>query len=150
MDEDRRRAIEWDCTRTLTGFINALDAGDYETMAGLMAENGVWMRPGGDAVGPSGLLEAMKDRPRGLIVRHVISNVLIEAIDEDNATGITYLTVYRHRGPPPGERPGTPRRGPYGRRLAQPLGARARRLENRRKANQPDFRCGGLKPAGRA
>ena len=43
----------------------------------------------------------MKDRPRDLIVRHVISNVLIEVIDEDNATGVTYLTVYRHRGPPP-------------------------------------------------
>ncbi|MDE0385047.1 MAG: nuclear transport factor 2 family protein [Defluviicoccus sp.] len=101
MDEDRRRAIEWDCTRTLTGFVNALDAGDYETMARLMAETGVWVRPGGDAVGPSGLLEAMKSRPRDLIVRHVISNVAIEVIDEDNATGITYLTVYRHRGPPP-------------------------------------------------
>ena len=105
MDEDRRRAIEWDCTRTLTGFINALDAGDYETMAGLMAENGVWVRPGGDAVGPAGLLEAMKDRPRDLIVRHVVSNVLIDVIDEDNATGITYLTVYRHRGPPPQDGP---------------------------------------------
>lgn len=101
MDEDRRRAIEWDCTRTLTGFINALDAGDYETMAGLMAENGVWMRPGGNAIGPAGLLEAMRDRPRDLIVRHVISNILIEVIDEDHATGITYLTVYRHHGPPP-------------------------------------------------
>lgn len=105
MDDDRRRAIEWDCTRTLTGFINALDAGDYETMAGLMAQNGVWMRPGGDATGPAGLLEAMKDRPRDLIVRHVISNVLIEVIDEDNATGITYLTVYRHHGPPPQDGP---------------------------------------------
>lgn len=105
MDEDRRRAIEWDCTRMLTRFINALDAGDYETMAGLMAENGVWKRPGGDAIGPSGLLAAMKDRRRDLIVRHVISNVAIEVIDEDNATGITYLTVYRHRGPPPDRGP---------------------------------------------
>ena len=101
MDEERRRAIEWDCTRTLTRFINALDAGDYETMAGLMAENGVWKRPGGNAVGPAGLLEAMKDRPRDLIIRHVISNVAIEVIDDDNASGITYLTVYRHQGPPP-------------------------------------------------
>ena len=74
-------------------------------MAGLMAENGVWKRPGGDAIGPSGLLAAMKDRRRDLIVRHVISNVAIEVIDEDNATGITYLTVYRHRGPPPDRGP---------------------------------------------
>lgn len=105
MDEDRRRAIEWDCTRTLTGFINALDAGDYETMAGLMAENSVWVRRGGDAIGPAGLREAMKERPRDLIVRHVISNVLIEVIDDDNATGITYLTVYRHHGPSPANGP---------------------------------------------
>ena len=101
MDEDRRRAIEWDCTRTLTRFINALDAGDYETMAGLMAERGVWMRPGGDAIGPGGLLRAMQDRPRDLVIRHVISNVAIQVIDENNATGITYLTVYRHNGSPP-------------------------------------------------
>ena len=105
MDEDRRRAIEWDCARVLTGFVNALDAGDYETMAGLMARNGVWMRPGGDTIGPAGLLEAMQDRPRDLIVRHVVSNILIEVIDEDNATGITYLTVYRHHGPPPEKGP---------------------------------------------
>ena len=105
MDEDRRRAIEWDCTQTLTRFVNALDAGDYETMAGLMAENGVWKRAGGNAVGPSGLLEAVRDRPRDLIIRHVISNVAIEVIDEDNAIGITYLTVYRHSGPPPDDGP---------------------------------------------
>ena len=105
MNENWRRAIEWDCTQTLTRFINALDAGDYETMAGLMAENGVWMRPGGNAIGPAGLLKAMKDRPRDLIIRHVISNVVIEVIDEDNATGITYLTVYRHHGAPPEKGP---------------------------------------------
>ena len=38
---------------------DAIDAGDYEAMADLMAENGVWMRPGGNAMGPTGLLDAM-------------------------------------------------------------------------------------------
>lgn len=98
MDDASRRAIEWECAQVLTRFINALDSGDYETMASLMAPDGVWNRPSGDTVGPDGLLEALKDRPRDLIIRHVISNIVIDVVDENRADGITYLTVYRHDG----------------------------------------------------
>lgn len=105
MDAAVRRAIEWDCAQILTRFINALDAGDYETMASLMAPTGVWKRPGGDAVGPDGLLAALTDRPRDLPIRHVISNIVIDVIDKEHANGTTYLTVYRHDG-------GRPRTGP--------------------------------------
>ena len=32
--------------------------------------------------------------------RHVCNNSLIDVIDENNATGVTYLTLYRHDGEP--------------------------------------------------
>ena len=112
MDEATRRAIEWDCAQVLTRFINALDEGDYEAMASLMAPDGVWKRPDGDATGPEGLLQAMTGRPRDLRIRHVISNIVIDAIDETEAIGTTYLTVYRYDGPPPKRGP-APINGPH-------------------------------------
>jgi hypothetical protein len=30
--------------------------------------------------------------------RHVCNNLLVDVIDEDNATGTVYLTLYRHDG----------------------------------------------------
>jgi ketosteroid isomerase-like protein len=92
MKPDVRRGIEWDCAQILTRFINALDDGDYETMASLMAPDGVWRRPDGDAVGPDGLLTDLNNRPRNLLIRHVISNTVIDVVDENFADGI---------GPPP-------------------------------------------------
>ncbi|MBS0331922.1 MAG: nuclear transport factor 2 family protein, partial [Proteobacteria bacterium] len=32
--------------------------------------------------------------------RHVCENLLVEVVDEDHATGVVYLTLYRHDGEP--------------------------------------------------
>ncbi len=58
------------------------------------------------------MLEALKDRPRDLIIRHVISNIVIDVFDKDHADGTTYLTVYRHDGDRPENGPAI-LKGPY-------------------------------------
>ena len=112
MDREAERRIEWDCVDVLVRFINALDACDYETMAELMAPDGVWIRPGGDLEGPEAVRQAGLRRPAGLVTCHVISNVAVNVIDEDHAEGLTYLTVYRYDGERLSSGP-APLRGPH-------------------------------------
>lgn len=114
MDDQTRRAIEWDCQQVLIRFINDLDARDYEKLAALMAPDGQWFRPDGPARGPEGVLAACRARPApsGLIIRHVISNIVVDVIDADHAHAVTYLTVYRHEAAAAPQLP-VPLAGPY-------------------------------------
>jgi ketosteroid isomerase-like protein len=114
MDADAKRAIEWDCQQVLTRFINRLDARDYPALAKLFTADGQWFRPGGPARGPEGILAALQARPESgdLAIRHVISNIVVDVIDQDHAEAVTYLTVYRHEGARNGATP-VPLTGPY-------------------------------------
>jgi hypothetical protein len=114
MDAAARRIIEWDCQQVLTRFINCLDARDYEQLAALFAPDGAWFRPGGPVRGPEAIHAALsaKPDPVGFAIRHVITNVVVDPIDDDYAEAMTYLTVYRHEGALSGTGP-VPLLGPY-------------------------------------
>ena len=45
------------------------------------------------------ILKSMANRSDKLRSRHVLTNILIDVVDEKHATGITYLSLYRHIGP---------------------------------------------------
>jgi ketosteroid isomerase-like protein len=114
MDAESRRIIEWDCQQVLTRFINCLDARDYEGLSACFAPDGVWFRPGGPVRGPSAIHAAVAGRPdpASLTIRHVISNIVVDPLDEDHAEAVTYLTVYRYEGAP-SEKGLAPLLGPY-------------------------------------
>ena len=111
MTPDARRAIEWDCEQVLTRFINHLDAREHDAVAALMAPDGVWHRPNGPLVGPAQVRAALAMRPEQHTIRHVISNIVVDPLSEDEAMAVTYLTVYRCEG----TRVGAPMKlvGPY-------------------------------------
>jgi hypothetical protein len=97
VDREEQRAIEWDCTQLLIKFYNLLDEKRYEELAGLFADDGVWVRLGKELVGGPAILAAMAGRDDWLTA-HLVSNIGIDIIDSDNVETTQYVTLYRHEG----------------------------------------------------
>jgi len=111
VERDAERAIEWDCEQTLLRFYDAFDAWDYEGMAALFTHDGVWHRAGKALRGRQVIIAEMHRRPTSQVIRHVVTNVIVEAQDAVLAHARLYLTVYRHDAGEPRVVP-APLRGP--------------------------------------
>ncbi len=101
MEETTRLAIEAACRRLSLEFARRNDAGEYEVLAGLFAEDGVLCRPlAPDAVlnGRAEILADMRRKPGDVITRHICTNILVDVIDDSRAKGSTYYTVYLQSG----------------------------------------------------
>ena len=92
-------------------FYHFLDARDYRGLVGLFAPGGVWHRQGHELSAPDGILAALGGRSPRLAIRHVLSNVDVRRIDEDNAQVHAYAVVYRFEDAEPEQSP-VPLRGP--------------------------------------
>ena len=89
-------AAERLCERAVAEFTAAFDLGDFDGMARVFAEDGVWKRQDGDVVGMSQLRNLMDARPAALLVRHVLSNLRTTFSSATEALVDSYVTVYRH------------------------------------------------------
>jgi SnoaL-like domain len=91
-----RIEIERACERLVHAYSRALDLGDLSGAADFFAENGSMSRP----MTPDQVIEgreriraALLTRPKGLVTRHLATNLMIEADGRDAAHGISYLTM---------------------------------------------------------
>ena len=95
-----RAAIAWECERLIHLYSMLNDAGDFEGMVEMFAEDGVFARPSqGDVLirGKAAILQAYTSRPPRL-TRHMITSVVVTVEDEDNARAHSYLSL--HTGQP--------------------------------------------------
>ncbi|MDB5730043.1 MAG: hypothetical protein JWQ00_3248 [Noviherbaspirillum sp.] len=97
MDKDAIRNIEWDCSRLVLNFYRYLDEKRYDDLAALFDEDGAWERLGEPLVGPQKIRETMNEREDWLTA-HVVTNLMIDVVDENNANSVQYITLYRHQG----------------------------------------------------
>ena len=95
VSRDAARAIEWDCTRTLTQFFNFFDQWRYDDMVALFAPGGVWHRQG-KALQGEAIKATLELRSRTQTVRHVITNIQVDVVDAVRAEFILYVTAYMH------------------------------------------------------
>jgi ketosteroid isomerase-like protein len=91
-----RAAIAWECERLihLYGMLN--DAGDFQAMAEMFTDDGVFARPSqGDVLirGKAAILAAYTSRPPRF-TRHMITSVVVTVEDEHNARGHSYLSLH--------------------------------------------------------
>lgn len=94
-------AAEQACAATTVRFFHHLDRAEYEALAGLLTESGVWLRSGQELAGPAMVLEKMRERPPGLTTRHLLSNIVVNLVGEREARVAYELTVYaRPEGKP--------------------------------------------------
>ena len=95
LSDDTRRAIEADCARLIHEYIWANDAQDWDACAALYTEDAIFRRPsGGDAVeGRAAILASFTARkPRAQ--RHAIANILVDVVDENEATARSVIVLY--------------------------------------------------------
>jgi hypothetical protein len=96
MNESTISAIERACARLVYGYARAADFGDGAAAAALFAEDGVLEMPGGRRfAGRDAIRRRLQEQPAAQVSRHVISNLIVDALDESRARGFCYLTLYR-------------------------------------------------------
>ena len=98
MNEDQRNAIVKACETLSIAYARAVDFRDYDYFVTLFTEDGE-LDTGRPMSGRAAIAAALSHRPDELRSRHVISNVFIDVLNEREARGISYLTLYRHVGP---------------------------------------------------
>jgi len=91
-----RAVIAWECERLIHLYAMLNDAGDFDAMAEMFTEDGVFARPSqGDVLirGKAAILAAYTSRPPRF-TRHLITSVVVTVEDGENARAHSYLTLY--------------------------------------------------------
>lgn len=95
MDELERMQAEHACARLCTAFHVYIDSYQHEKIPPLFAEDAVFHHmTSGVLRGREEFAAYLDTKSTWPVVRHVITNVLIDVIDSENATGTAYLTVF--------------------------------------------------------
>ncbi len=87
--------IEARCTRLCTDFAWFVDHRDYAAVVDLFAEQGTFERGGEVLRGRDAILRAMHARPVEIDTRHVCTNIRIDTVSPQEATGVAYLLLFR-------------------------------------------------------
>lgn len=89
---EQARAVEHDCARRVLDFYAAFDRGDYRAMARMFTAEGVWHRAG-KALSGAGIVTELERRPASQRVRHIVTNVRVDALDADHAQADFCITA---------------------------------------------------------
>lgn len=91
-----RAAIAWECERLIHLYAMLNDAGDFQAMAEMFIEDGVFARPSQAEApirGKAAILNAYASRPPRF-TRHLITSVVVTVEDAENARAHSYLSLY--------------------------------------------------------
>lgn len=94
MDKNQRAEIERACERLSHAYSRHTDFREYDKFVELFSEDAL-LNAGGELVGKDTIRKAMSKRSDKLRSRHVVTNLIVDVIDEDHAEGVIYLTLYR-------------------------------------------------------
>lgn len=97
MDRDRERGIEWDCQKTLRQYYHHVDHHEYEDAVKLFTADADWKVMGLSLKGREEILEALYGGLGNDTIRHVLTNVIVTVIDEDNANSWAYNAIFYSR-----------------------------------------------------
>lgn len=95
MKYEKRARIEAECGKLPLLFAKYADNGDHEAMASLFTEDCIFARPFQPHFpfhGRHRVQAIFRDRPP-ILVRHVVTNVLVEVISDTEAKGTNYLAM---------------------------------------------------------
>ena len=100
MTDAERIAIERACERLVTDYCHFVDHGEASRIADLFTEDGVWASAETTMTGAEELRNGfgLREKNTARMSRHVCNNFRCEVSDADHATGVVYLTLYRHDG----------------------------------------------------
>lgn len=95
MDATTRLLIEQECSKLPLLFAKYADDGDHVALAQLFTQDGTYDRPfqpGYPFHGRAAIQSIFRDRPP-ILVRHLVTNVLVEAVSQTQARGSNYVVM---------------------------------------------------------
>jgi len=95
MKDDKRLRIEAECARLPLLFAKYADNGDHAALAALFTEDCTFARPfqpDYPFFGRDKVQAIFRDRPP-ILVRHIVTNVLVDVISDNEARGTNYLAM---------------------------------------------------------
>jgi hypothetical protein len=113
MNDADRIAIEWECTKLINVYALRNDAGDWDSVAALYAQDGLMTRPSAPdkpVVGREAILAGFKARP-ARAGRHVVSNIVVDVESATQASGYSVILLFQGEASADG---GLPVRDPKG------------------------------------
>lgn len=99
MTELERMVIEHACMKLQAQYGVFADRGDVEGFTSLFAEDGSVQVPEAPAfVGHAAIRASIQALgAMGVTMRHVLTNSVVDVVDESHAVGVSYLVVYNSR-----------------------------------------------------
>jgi SnoaL-like domain len=97
MDDSKRAQIAQACERLLLEVAHLTDHGPHESIADLFTDDGELDRDGTVIRGRQALRDSYVKRPVTLMTRHLVSNVMVTLVSENEANCRACATVYRFR-----------------------------------------------------
>jgi hypothetical protein len=94
MDRDQERAIEMEVFEVLHLYYFHTDRNEFAKAANLYAADAIWYMDDKELQGRDNILAAMDHGMAGGTVRHVQTNTIVTAVDEDHAEANWYATIY--------------------------------------------------------
>jgi len=94
MTDIERMLAEHACARLCQSFHAYVDTYRHEEIVPLFVPDAVWIHRTGDLIGHDGIRRYLDGKSTAPIVRHVVTNVLIDVESADRARGRCYVTVY--------------------------------------------------------
>jgi hypothetical protein len=98
MDDLERLLAERACERLIVDYCRFVDFGEASRIAELFTEDGTWTSAEIEMRGRDDIRARFLDRQAVArrVSRHLCTNVAIDVLSEDEATGLCYLVNYRH------------------------------------------------------
>jgi hypothetical protein len=98
MDDLNRMLAERACEKLCYAYANFLDAYEHDKFIGLWADDAVLNMLGREQKGRHGIRAWLESREQDLTCRHLVTNVVTEAVDDTYVKGFCYTIAYRARG----------------------------------------------------
>ena len=89
--------VREECRSLSVAYARALDFRDYDALANLFTDDGI-LDTVRQAEGREAIRASLGERSDEIRTRHVITNMVVEVMDDDVARGLSYLCLYRHQG----------------------------------------------------
>jgi len=83
------------CERLVIASYSLMDHGDYDGCAALFAPDALWVRGGKPVEGREAIRQSLDQRPASHATRHIVTNVLVRRVSEDEASATALFVPLR-------------------------------------------------------
>ena len=99
MDKSKIELIRRECEQLFFNIAWLTDHGPHQDIAMLFTEDGEFDRDGVLIKGRGELIDLYAKRPISLMTRHLVSNLNVIPLSDEQATCRAYVTIYRYKSP---------------------------------------------------